>query len=94
MMDSTMTIRPQLTRVEVPTADGGSRLEMRWDVPPALEAARHDPRRLTQRGTPGLHPIRRGASSHFSDLTPHGTKRTVVLFCLLKVEPFNERKPP
>ena len=37
MMDSTMTNRPQLTWVEIPTADGGSRLEMRWDTP-ALEA--------------------------------------------------------
>ncbi|MET1133723.1 MAG: hypothetical protein ABWX60_09905 [Aeromicrobium sp.] len=35
-MDSTMTNRPQLTWVEIPAADGGSRLEMRWDVP-ALE---------------------------------------------------------
>ena len=32
-MDSTMTNRPQLTWVEIPTADGGSRLEMRWDTP-------------------------------------------------------------
>ena len=57
MMDSTMTNRPQLTWVEVPTADGGSRLEMRWDVP-GPRGRRHDPRRLTQRGTPGPHPDR------------------------------------
>jgi len=37
MMDSTMTNRPQLSWVEIPTTDGGSRLEMRWDTP-ALEA--------------------------------------------------------
>ena len=37
MMDSAMTNRPQLSWVEIPTADGGSRLEMRWDVP-AVEA--------------------------------------------------------
>ena len=36
-MDSTMTNRPQLTWVEIPTADGGSRLEMRWDTS-SLEA--------------------------------------------------------
>ena len=33
MKDSPMTNRPQLTWVEVPCADGGSRLEMRWDTP-------------------------------------------------------------
>ena len=29
-MDSKMTERPQAMWVEVPTADGSSRLEMRW----------------------------------------------------------------
>ena len=37
MMDSTMTNRPQLTWVEIRTAAGGSRLEMRWHTP-ALDA--------------------------------------------------------
>ena len=38
-MDSKMTERPaqpHATWVEVPTADGGSRLEMRWTTVPAL----------------------------------------------------------
>ena len=44
MKDYLMTERPQLSWVEVPTADGGSRLEMRWDtahapVSPAIHAA-------------------------------------------------------
>ncbi len=41
-MDSTMTEPPSLTWVEIPTADGGSRLEMRWDAPgPRAGATTH-----------------------------------------------------
>jgi hypothetical protein len=40
-MDSQMTERPQARWVEVPTSDGGTRLEMRWARPPATATAAH-----------------------------------------------------
>ena len=38
MKNSQLTDRPQLTWVLAPTAQGGTRLEMRWDVAAATVA--------------------------------------------------------
>ena len=82
-MDSQMTERPTLHWVEVPSSDGGTRLEMRWLASP--EAVRRPvARRLSStRGrpdhTPKPPPARAGASCA-PDHTPWGRKRTRVLF--------------